>query len=106
MSLVHWKDWIDEPIYTLNAFKFAHEEINFSSWENKEFQQLLDSSKKEANPFQRSSNLLKAEEILSHEMPAIPLFYQPYQALVSKTLLPVYRCEEGGRLNMRSFLFR
>lgn len=85
VSLFHWTFWMDEPIYTLNAFRFAKEEINFSRWENAEFQQLLDITEQEINPFQRSSNLLQAEKILSRDMPVIPLFCQPSQVLVKKS---------------------
>jgi oligopeptide transport system substrate-binding protein len=86
MGLMYWMSMIDDPIYTLNEFKSASEEINFPKWENSEFQRLLDLSEFEINPYQRSAYLLKAEEILCQEMPIIPLFYQPYQILVKKKL--------------------
>jgi oligopeptide transport system substrate-binding protein len=84
ISIFNWALWMNEPIFTLNAFRFAKEEINVSKWENAEFQQLLDISEKEINPFQRSSHLLQAEKILSREMPVIPLFCQPSQVLAKK----------------------
>lgn len=82
MGLMHWTTWIDDPIYTLNAFRFAKEELNFAKWENPEFQRLFELSEQETNPFQRSSYLLQAEQILAQEMPVIPLFYQPSQVLL------------------------
>lgn len=82
MGLMHWTMLIDDPAYTLNAFKFSKEGINFSKWENLEFQNLLDLSEEEINPFQRSSYLHKAEANLAENLPIVPLFYQPYQALV------------------------
>lgn len=86
IGLIHWHSWIDDPIYTLNAFKFAKERINFSKWEDKEFQHILDCSEKTSNLFQRSSYLLQAEKILCREMPVIPLFYQPSQIMIQKEL--------------------
>lgn len=86
LGFTHWTPWIDDPIYTLNTFKYANAEINYSKWEDTEFQRLLDLSEQEVNPFARSSHLLKAEAILSKEMPVIPLYYQPMQALVKKDL--------------------
>lgn len=83
ISILNWVLW-NEPIFTLNVFRFAKEEINVSKWENAEFQQLLDSSEQETNPFQRSSTLLQAEKILSREMPVIPLFCHPNQVLIKK----------------------
>lgn len=84
LGLMQWFSWVDDPIYTLNSFKSP--ELNFSQWENAEFQRLIHLSEQEINPYQRSSYLLKAEEILSHEMPIVPLFYHPHLSLVSKDL--------------------
>ena len=56
-----------------------------------------------ANLFQRSSNLKKAEEILSQEMPIIPLFYQPYQALIKKELNVYCRAPSGPFNIAKSF---
>ena len=86
IGLVHWHSWIDDPIYTLNVFKFAKERINFPKWENGEFQYMLDCSEKTSNLFQRSDYLLKAQKILCKEMPIIPLFYQPSQIMIQKEL--------------------
>ncbi len=85
LGLVLWTSRIDDPIYTLNGFK-AHEENNCAKWDNANFQRLLDESEREMSPFQRSALLMKAEEILCREMPIIPLYYQPAQALVRKDL--------------------
>lgn len=103
MGLMHWLSWVDDPIFTLNAFKSAKLEINFSNWEHPEFQRLLNLSEQEANPFQRSSYLLKSEEILSQEMPVIPLFYQPQQALIKKDIHVNYRTPCGPFNIARSF---
>ncbi len=84
MGLVHWVPWFVDPIYTLAAFKSAKQELNIPKWEHPEFQRLIDLCEQEGNPFQRSAYLLKAEELLSLEAPIVPLFYQPYQALVQK----------------------
>lgn len=106
IALIHWNSWFDDPSYTLNAFKYASEEINFSKWENPEFQRLLDLSDAEANPFQRSSYLLQAEEILSKEMPVIPICYLPTQALVRKEFQIFYRTPCGPFNLARSFYKR
>jgi oligopeptide transport system substrate-binding protein len=106
IGLVHWNSWIDDPIYTLNAFKFAKEEINLAKWEHPEFQNLLELSDKEVNPFQRSYYLLKAEEILCSEMPIIPLFYQPTQVMVNKDLQVFYRAPCGPFNLSRSFFHK
>lgn len=86
MGLMHWTSSVDDPIYTLNAFRFAQGGTNFTKWENHRFQKLLKLSEGELNLFKRSSYLMHAEEILREEMPALPLFYQPDQALVRTKL--------------------
>ncbi len=86
VGLMQWSSLVDDPIYTLNAFKFANEGTNFAHWEHKEFQKLLDLSEQEMNPFQKSSYLYRAEEILAAEAPVIPLVYQPSQAMVRKNV--------------------
>lgn len=106
LSLINWTAWIDDPIYTLNVFKLADQELNFAKWENTEYRQLLDLSDQQINPFQRSSAQLKAEEILSREMPVIPLFHQPNKAVVKKNL-HIVSGKPNGPLNIsRSFFKR
>jgi len=102
VGLIHWTTPIDDPIYTLNAFRFAKEGVNFSKWENIDFQRCLDLSEEENNPFLRSSHLFEAEKILSQEMPVTPLFYQSYQATVRKNLQINYKQTPFGFFNLRT----
>jgi oligopeptide transport system substrate-binding protein len=83
-GLINWTPWVDDPIYTLNAFRFAKEGVYSTHWEHPDFQRLLDLGEEALNPFQRSLYLRQATEILSREMPSLPLFDQPSQALVRK----------------------
>lgn len=85
IGLVGWTPSIEDPIHTLGSFRNA-KDLNFAKWENPEFERLIDLCEREGNPFQRSSYLQNAEEILSRNMPIIPLYYQSYQALVQKDL--------------------
>jgi oligopeptide transport system substrate-binding protein len=102
VGIEYWSPWIDDPLYTLNAFKFAKEKVNLSKWENAHYRRLLDLSEQEINLFQRSASLLEAEEILTKEMPIIPLYYQPLQALTRKDF-HLYN-KAGGPFNFsRSF---
>lgn len=87
MGLMQWVSWIDDPVYTLNAFRSKNEDINFSKWEHPGFHSLLDLGDKEINLEKRSLYLAQAEKILCDEMPVIPLFYQSYRALVKKSLI-------------------
>lgn len=105
MGLMHWTSNVDDPIYTLSSFKSATQDVNFAKWENPEFKRLLDLTEQEINPFQRSSNLKKAEEILAQEMPIIPLYYQPFQALVKKELT-VFCRNPGGPFNVAKSFYK
>lgn len=86
IGLVHWLSWMDDPTYTLGTFKSAKQDLNFAKWEHPGLQKLINLSEEELNPFQRSSYLQQAEEILCREMPIIPLYYNHAQALVAKDL--------------------
>lgn len=98
IGLIHWHSWIDDPIYTLNAFKFAKEGINLAKWEHPEFQRMLDCSDHTSDLFQRSCYLMQAEKILCREMPVIPLFYQPSQIMIQKDLQASH-CASNGAFN-------
>lgn len=90
-----WTSLIDDPSYTLNAFRSPYEGINFGKWEHLDFQRALKMSEQVANPFQRSCSLIKAEEILCDQMPIVPLFYQPSQLLIKKDLQVSFRLPCG-----------
>ncbi len=76
---ISWKSWINDPIYTLNAFRYASEKVNFAQWEDERYQKRLDAADKEVDRTQRLNYLREAEEILLHEMPIIPIYYEVQQ---------------------------
>lgn len=82
--LSNWISPIRDPIYTLNVFKFATHGVNLTMWEDPEYRKILDLSEKEISPFQRSSYFYKAEKILAQNVPLVPLFYKPDQAIIRK----------------------
>ncbi|MBS0655094.1 MAG: peptide ABC transporter substrate-binding protein, partial [Verrucomicrobia bacterium] len=104
MGLALWTSLVDDPSYTLNAFKSPYEGINFGKWEHLDFQRALKMSEQVANPFQRSCSLIKAEEILCDQMPIVPLYYQPTQLLVKKELQVSYRLPCGPFCFEKSFI--
>lgn len=86
MGIIHWFSWVNDPVDVLNVFRTANNGVNFSRWEDLRFQKCVELSEQEVNPFIRSSHLYQAEEIISEEIPVIPLFYQSLQALVAPDL--------------------
>ncbi|HSX14063.1 MAG TPA: peptide ABC transporter substrate-binding protein [Chlamydiales bacterium] len=105
-GLLTWTTPINDPIGMLNSFKFAKEGANSSRWEEPEFQHLLDLSEEEINPFQRSSYLNKAEEILARGMPVVPLFYEQEQAMIRKSFQINLQQVRGGCFNLAPNLFK
>lgn len=86
VGLMKWFSWFNDPIYTLDAFKYRDEGVNFSKWENSEFQKLLRLSEKNKDWDTRLSYLAKAEEILIKESPVIPICYEKNYCLKNSDL--------------------
>lgn len=86
VCLMSWVSWIDDPIYTLNAFRSSLEKINFPRWENPSFVALLEKADQEIDTQKRLQYLAQAEQILVQEMPVIPLYYQSCRAMARSNL--------------------
>lgn len=104
--LLSWTTPINDPIGMLNIFKFSKEGLNFSRWEDPQFQHLLNLSEEEINPFQRSSYLLKAEEILASATPVYPLFYQQETAFIRKNLHINNQHASAGFINLARTFYK
>ena len=76
VGAIQWTSLVNDPIYTLSAFKHKNEKVNFSKWENEEFQNLLNAADKEINLKKRKSYLLQAEALLIQTSLIFPIFYQ------------------------------
>jgi oligopeptide transport system substrate-binding protein len=86
IGAMNWKAWINDPSYTLNAFRYASERVNFAKWENEEYQALLANADQEICPESRLKYLGSAEEILLREMPVIPIYYEAHQFMRKKRI--------------------
>ncbi|MBS0616528.1 MAG: peptide ABC transporter substrate-binding protein [Verrucomicrobia bacterium] len=76
IGVMSWRPWIDDPIYTLNAFKYAGDQINFSGWESPSYQSLIEKADRETNLAERDRLFAAAEAILIREKPVIPIFHE------------------------------
>ena len=76
VGLMKWFSWLNDPIYTLDSFKHSDEGVNFTKWENFEFQKLLELSEENKNWDQRLFYLAEAEKVLTKECPVIPICYE------------------------------
>ncbi|NRA90646.1 MAG: peptide ABC transporter substrate-binding protein, partial [Simkaniaceae bacterium] len=75
IGLIHWTSWVNDPIYTLQSFKHGKEKVNFTGWENKDFQKLLDQSDRTIDIDQRNQFLYSAEKLVINEAIITPICY-------------------------------
>jgi oligopeptide transport system substrate-binding protein len=71
-----WFSPINDPHYTLDAFKHKTNSVNFAKWENKEYQNLLDLAARELDPSSRMHYLAAAEKFLIEQAILLPIFYE------------------------------
>ncbi len=88
--------WFDDPIYTLNAFRYASEDSNFANWEHPEYQELLAKADNEVDPTTRKTYLAEAEKFIIEQVPVAPLFYSSYLSLMKKGIKIAYRLVNGS----------
>ena len=72
---IYWTSWVNDPIYTLQSFKYGKEKVNFTGWENKHYQDLLDQSDQTVDPEERKKLLFQAEKMVIEEAIVIPICY-------------------------------
>lgn len=69
-----WSSWVNDPSYTLNAFRDKNEPVNIAKWENNEYKDLLYEAQI-CLDIQKKTELYKqAEMFLIEESPVIPIF--------------------------------
>lgn len=74
-----WTALINDPFYTLNAFKHTHEGVNFAKWEHPSYQSLLTCAAQEIDPIKRQHYIAQSEALLIEETPLIPIYYELQQ---------------------------
>ncbi len=82
MSIFAWSADYADPIALLHRFRYSHDALNYSRWENQRFSALLDSSAFETDPIKRAAILEAAEALLTEEMPIAPLFHWNFSLLI------------------------
>lgn len=75
VGLIHWTSWVNDPIYTLQSFKHGKEKVNFTGWDNKGFQTLLDASDSTIDVDERNRYLFQAEKMVIEEAIVTPICY-------------------------------
>jgi oligopeptide transport system substrate-binding protein len=86
VGCIAWLPWVNDPMYTLNAFRDAKEPLNFPKWNHPQYQKILHQVEQEKDFQKRRSYYLQAEQLLLEEMPVAPICFHPAQALKKKNL--------------------
>jgi oligopeptide transport system substrate-binding protein len=69
-----WLAQYNDQMNIFERFKYKENFKNYSSWENKRFQELLEKSQEETGE-QRMTTLREAEKLFIEEMPVLPLYH-------------------------------
>jgi ABC-type oligopeptide transport system substrate-binding subunit len=85
MGNMAWEASVNDPIYTLNAFRNGSDHINFSNGEHKRYQHILSLAEREVDLQKRWLYYLNAEKILMKERPVIPIHLIAPKALKKKS---------------------
>lgn len=101
VGTLFWQSLIDNPLYTLGAFKEGGQEINFAKWSNKDYSTLLDKAQQEIDPLMRTKYLAEAERILIREKPVLPLFYEKERNIKKEHLKNVYYSQNTGYVDFK-----
>ncbi|MCB1181332.1 MAG: peptide ABC transporter substrate-binding protein [Chlamydiia bacterium] len=79
-----------DPLYFLLFFRQKNERINWSAWEDKRYQELLELAQSTAEQDEREVYLIEAEKILVDQMPATSLYVQNYFYLEHERVKGIY----------------
>ena len=90
MTLGSWFADITDPINFLEIFQSKSNPTNQTGWENNNYAQLIDKLNLELAAEKRRELAQKAEKLLIHAMPIIPLFHSSYNTLKNDRLKGVY----------------
>jgi len=91
-----WYSWYRDPMYSFEVLTEKTSSMNLCNWSNKEFIGLVESAKAEQEKHRRNFFLRKAEEVIMHEMPIIPVFDFSARYLKNGSLENVYISHLGN----------
>ena len=100
LGSIKWKSWINDPLYTLSAFQYRNNKVNFPKWEHPKYQKLLDKAQREIVHERRLNYYKEAENILIQECPIIPINYEVYRYMYKKQLKDAF-CSDSGNVDFK-----
>ncbi len=100
-TCMSWKPHVNTPGFTLNAFKYGNQDINFAKWANPKFQKLLELEREELDPIEKIKLLSEAEQLLIQEVPLFSLFYEREQNIKKNHLHQVVYSRTTGLVDFK-----
>ena len=100
IGTINWKSWITNAFYTLNAFEYRSNRVNFSKWEHEEYKKLLKQAQREIIEDKRAYLLEKAEQLLIKECPVLPIHQEQYNFIHKKQLVDAF-CSDAGNIDFK-----
>lgn len=87
---IQWIAQFNDPISILGRFKNRSEPGNYTFWENRAFEELIDASNHCLDPLKRLEILKVAEEIFMDDLPETPLYHWSYAYLKKPNIQGLY----------------
>lgn len=100
LGTINWTAWINDPFYTLNAFQYRSNRVNFSKWEHEEYKSYLSRAHRAIIPGDRTHYLKKAEQLLIRECPVLPIYREQYVFMHNEQLVDVL-CSDTGHVDFK-----
>jgi oligopeptide transport system substrate-binding protein len=95
VAKMEWVAKYKDPITLLEVYSEAENGDNMISWENAEFQSILDQTRKESDSGKRQQLLKEAEAVLIREMPVIPIFFKANNWVQNENLKNIVLSDYG-----------
>lgn len=88
-----WQSWLRDPIYIMQTFREKMNGVNMSRWDNPDYNRLITSAEKQADPAARKDFFNQAQALLMEEMPVIPVYFTTIAYAKNKKLKNIYMSE-------------
>jgi oligopeptide transport system substrate-binding protein len=73
LALQGWVSWLEDPIYTLDAYKYRNNLMTYTCWQSDRYIELLEASDATPDAQERLRLLSEAEALIMEELPVIPI---------------------------------
>lgn len=101
-----WFSVYEDPLYTLNAFRFKQDKVNFPGYDNPDYIRLLDKCEKELDNKERKKLLIMAEQVIEEEHIILPMAYLRDISLCNPQLANIDSMYRGTEKDLRKIFVK